>query len=157
MRLSNISILVVVLFLTSCFASKPSFNAPPAPGDAEALVFLYRANSDTNSLKDASFYINDTKVATLERHTHTWFYIKPDKYTLKQRWDSDGGPENSVSPSWKDKQVYFYELSPTNQRGKFIWSLRAVSQQKINRGLSGSGYMPAIKSDLIKTSVKPLS
>lgn len=92
---------LAIIAITGCSATGPVFSEAPAPKKSEALVYIYRPDAIYYSGIQSHFYLNDVKVASLNKEGYTWFYVPAGEYVLKQHWTGMEGENQIITRSIK--------------------------------------------------------
>jgi hypothetical protein len=87
-------IVVLVLFLSGCAASGPTFTPAEKLGPNEGLVYIHRDNGFGLGGRTAYFYINGVNIFDLDRKGYSWISLPAGHYTLRQKWPADVTPKS---------------------------------------------------------------
>jgi hypothetical protein len=79
-------LLLAVSFLAACSATGPKFSAAAQPIKNEALIYVYRPNALFYGAIQSHFYLDDNKVASLNKEGYTAFYVPSGAHIFKQHW-----------------------------------------------------------------------
>ena len=103
----------VITVVSACSATGPVFSEAPGPKKTDALVYIYRPDAIYYSGIQSHFYLNDVKVASLNKKGYTWFYAPKGDYALKQHWTGMDGENQIITRNIKlpPEGRVFYRLT----------------------------------------------
>ncbi|MFZ6719446.1 hypothetical protein [Undibacterium sp. Ji49W] len=127
--------LLITLLLSACSATGPKFSVATQPTKNEVLIYLYRPDAIFFGGIQSYFYVDGTKVASLNKEGYTAFYLPPGTHLFKQHW---AGMDNA-----KDTIQFSIELEPGETR-----------YYRLTIGLQSFGMAPGYKSVFISASHK---
>ncbi|MFZ6755608.1 DUF2846 domain-containing protein [Undibacterium sp. Ji50W] len=127
--------LLIMLLLSACSATGPKFSVAAQPAKNEVLIYVYRPDAPFFGGIQSHFYVDGTKVASLNKEGYTAFYLPPGTHVFKQHWS---GMDNA-----KDTIQFPIELEPGETR-----------YYRLTIGLQSFGIAPGYKSVFISASHK---
>jgi len=147
--------------LTGCAAIGPEYQAAPAPGPDEALVYVYRTNSQALGARDAYLYVDEINIADISRSGYTWFHVPAGRHKLVQKWPIDVSASKRIEMDvdWQAGKTYVYRL--TTSMGSILptglglsmtlnWQLYETSLENARPELFQTNYQPAFGASKLR-------
>ncbi|HEY7886477.1 MAG TPA: DUF2846 domain-containing protein, partial [Cellvibrionaceae bacterium] len=111
--------IILILLLSAC-TTGPHFSEVSAPGDNEALVFLFRERG--HSIMNVTFTFEDTKVVSLGNDEYSWITVRPGEYPVKA--SEPMTRPLSMSIDAEAGEVYYVGYSIERKNGGAMITLR---------------------------------
>ena len=98
MRVS--ALIFCAVLLSGCMIARgPDFTDAPAPGNNNALVYIYWPANFVAAARTADIYIDDAQVASLNAGGYAYVYVSPGSHKFSEKWEfSIFAPESLIEP-----------------------------------------------------------
>ena len=132
--------LMLIIMLAGCAAidaNGPTFTPAAAPGDDQALLYIYRPRTPWFSGRAAIMKLDDKPLLELLNNGYTHVYLRPGNHKITHNWDASLMDAEelrkplTITVNLMAKQTYYVEMFSegvdTGMRAHYHWKLRLQS------------------------------
>jgi len=135
-------LLLICIWSSGCAAGGTLFHEEPQPTAPRTLVYIYQPGHAAVKNANATYFVSETKVATLEPAGYTAFYLPAGQYFFREEWSGSEVRPVGFKANLLPSTTHYFRLSATSVpggmgRGQLLWIFTEVSVKTALAELKG--------------------